>query len=162
MATTPEREDAREDERRRDPERDALRDASPVPLRDEPDRPGRRAAVSRDAREDSGTRDDPHARKRVDPRELQERVEERRAAQALRDVRDPAWWNKATAQDIERVQAIAQHGGASPAARQRITSKMNEVAQARYGTDVDGAIRWERSNPTQPPPAVAAQGLSRS
>lgn len=89
----------------------------------------------------------------VQLRSIREHVERARAQQALRAVQDPSWWNRASASDLERVRAIANHAGSTH--RQAIHGQMQDVARTRYGTTVSGAIQYERSNPSQPPPDVA-------
>ena len=83
---------------------------------------------------------------------MTQRVEDERAAKVLRQVQDPSWWNLATARDLETAQSVAQHGGGNPATRAQINREMQHVARTRYGTGVQGAIEYERTHPTMPPP----------
>lgn len=89
---------------------------------------------------------------RATDRSMAQRVEDERAAQVLRQVQDPAWWNRATAADLQTAQAVVQRGAANPATRARIDREMQHVARTRYGTSVQGAIEYERTHPTMPPP----------
>lgn len=88
---------------------------------------------------------------------VSERVDRARAQRVLSSVRDTGWWNGASAQDLERARSIANAAGTPASSRAAINSQMQHVANARYGTDVRGAIRYERENPTQPPPDVAGR-----
>ena len=94
-------------------------------------------------------------------RSVRERVDDARAAQALANVRDPGWWNRATVGDLERAQAAAQSTAASAGNRAAIQSQMNNVARQRYGTDVQGAIQYEGRNPGQPPPDMRGDAMTR-
>lgn len=83
---------------------------------------------------------------------MQERIDQARAERALAQVRDSAWWTRASVGDLERAQQAASMTN-SPASHQ-IRAQMEDTARARYGTNVRGAIKYERENPNQPPPDV--------
>lgn len=83
---------------------------------------------------------------------VQERADRVRAERALAQVRDPRWWDRASAGDLEQARLAASASGVAPGNRAAIRNEMREVAQRRYGTSVDGAILYERENPRQPPP----------
>lgn len=89
---------------------------------------------------------------------VQERTDRVRAERALAQVRDPRWWDRASAGDLERARLAANASGVAPGSRAAIRSEMREVAQRRYGTSVDGAILYERENPRQPPPDMRFSG----
>lgn len=113
--------------------------------------PGRGAAVDGE----SAQRNEVEARRserQATERSMTQRVEDERAAKVLRQVQDPSWWNLATARDLEAAQSVAQRGGGNPATRARINREMDHVARTRYGTGVQGAIEYERTHPTMPPP----------
>ena len=104
---------------------------------------------------ESAQRDEVEARRnerQATERSMTQRVEDERAAKVLRQVQDPSWWNLATARDLETAQSVAQHGGGNPATRAQINREMQHVARTRYGTGVQGAIEYERTHPTMPPP----------
>lgn len=119
-----------------------------------------RAIPLRDLREDEPrARRNPNVKTGRTPhrRELesvQERTDRVRAERALAQVRDPRWWDRASAGDLEQARLAANASGAAPGNRAAIRNEMREVAQRRYGTSVDGAILYERENPRQPPPDV--------
>ena len=83
---------------------------------------------------------------------MRERVEQARAERVLAQVRDSSWWTRASVGDLERAQHAASMSN-SPASHQ-IRARMEDTARARYGTDLRGAITYERENPNQPPPDV--------
>lgn len=114
------------------------------------------AEPERDRRGDR--RSDLHRR---EPENMQRRVDRARAERALAQVRDPRWWDRATAGDLERARVAANAPGAPSSSRTEIRNEMRDVAQRRYGTSVSGAIRYERENPHQPPPDIrTANGRS--
>lgn len=90
--------------------------------------------------------------RRGEPENMQRRMDRMRAERALAQVRDPRWWDRATAGDLERARVAANGPGAPSSSRAEIRNEMRDVAQRRYGTSVSGAIRYERDNPQQPPP----------
>jgi len=92
-----------------------------------------------------------------DLQSMPERVDAARARQVLNRVSDPAWWNRASAQGLETARSMADSAGTPAAARVAIHDRMEHVARTRYGTDVRGAIAYERANPMQPPPDVSAR-----
>lgn len=140
--------------------RPASRNTPPRPQGAPRPRQGRRLDVRTRARQSPRIEREeqqvqPAARSRervVQLRSMRERVERARAQQALRAVQDPSWWNRASASDLERMRAIANR--AASTRRQAIHGQMQHVARTRYGTTVSGAIQYERSNPSQPPPDV--------
>lgn len=97
----------------------------------------------------------PHRRELESVKERADRV---RAERALAQVRDPRWWDRASAGDLEQARRAATASGVAPGSRAAIRNEMREVAQRRYGTSVDGAILYERENPRQPPPDMRSRG----
>lgn len=83
---------------------------------------------------------------------MQDRVDQVRAERTLAQVRDSAWWTRASVGDLERAQQAASMSN-SPASHQ-IRAQMEDTARSRYGTDLRGAIKYERENPNLPPPDV--------
>lgn len=83
---------------------------------------------------------------------VRDRMDRARAEDLLTKVRTSEWWDNATAGDLERARRVASAGGTPPSSRAAIRTEMQDVAQRRYGSSVDGAIRYERENPNQPPP----------
>lgn len=101
--------------------------------------------------------------RRVERESMRDRVDRARAEDVLAKVRTSGWWDGASAGDLERARAIANSPGTSSGSRSAIRGEMESVAQRRYGVSVDGAIRYERENPNQPPPDIRApQGRSIS
>lgn len=125
--------------------------------REQEERPSR---SHRDAQESARERqDDARAKARED---IERRAREERGRRAVANVRDPAWWNKASAEDIERMQRLGQSRDIPPAARAAVNARMQHVASTRYGTTVQGAIQHERMNPNQPPPDISrGEGVRR-
>lgn len=93
-------------------------------------------------------------RRKLEMKAVRDRMGQRRAEAVLANVRASGWWDNATAGDLERARRIANESGTPAANRSAIRNEMREVSQRRYGTSVDGAIRYERENPHQPPPDV--------
>ena len=92
--------------------------------------------------------------RRRDLESVQARVDRARAAAVLSSVRTAGWWDKATAGDLERAVTVANAPETPASSRVAIRTEMQDVTQRRYGTSVDGAIRYERENPQQPPPDI--------
>lgn len=120
-------------------------------------------AESRTDREDARSVDDRRrnespgrgpAPRRRELENLRARMDRVRAEDLLAKVRTSEWWDTATAGDLERARRVASASGTPPSSRAAIRTEMQEVAQRRYGSSVDGAIRYERENPNQPPPDV--------
>lgn len=137
-ARTPEpreRRDGQVEQERRDARADAARS----------DRRETRPRERRDER--LGT-----ARRTRDLESVRERTERARAAETLAKVNTNGWWDNATAGDLERARKVAAVPGAGAGTRSAIQRQMADVSQRRYGTSVDGAIRYERDHLNQPPP----------
>lgn len=83
---------------------------------------------------------------------VRDRMDQARAEDLLAKVRTSGWWDNATAGDLERARRVASAAGTPASSRTAIRTEMQDVAQRRYGSSVDGAIRYERENPNQPPP----------
>jgi len=140
-------------------------DRSPAAHAESRDTAARQRAIPlRELRDDErSSRRNPYAKAGGAPnrRELesvQERADRVRAERALAQVRDPRWWDRASAGDLERARVAANASGVAPGNRAAIRNEMREVAQRRYGTSVDGAILYERENPRQPPPDIRSSG----
>lgn len=100
--------------------------------------------------------------RRRDLESVRERTDRARAEEALAKVRNTGWWDNATAGDLERVRTVANATGTPSSSRAAIRNEMQDVSQRRYGSSVDGAIRYERENPNQPPPDMRSSGIARS
>ncbi|MGO1764139.1 MAG: hypothetical protein ACTHZJ_05475 [Brevibacterium yomogidense] len=98
--------------------------------------------------------------RRVNRESMRDRVNRARAESVLARVRTSGWWDNATAGDLEQARAIANAPGTPSVNRSAIRGEMESVAQRRYGGSVDGAIRYERENPNQPPPDIRARSAA--
>ena len=139
-------------------QRDMLREPAATPeVRATRERRGEQAAAAREERRDAVPRDRSEerpgpARRTRDLESVRERAERARAAETLAKVNTSGWWDNATAGDLERARKVAAAPSAGAGTRSAIQRQMADVSQRRYGTSVDGAIRYERDNPYQPPP----------
>ena len=143
-------------------QRDMLRERAATPqVRATRERRGEQAAAGREERREAGPREPREerseerpgpARRTRDLESVRERTERARAAETLAKVNTSGWWDNATAGDLERARKVAAAPSAGAGTRSAIQRQMADVSQRRYGTSVDGAIRYERDNPNQPPP----------
>ncbi|MGQ4495497.1 hypothetical protein ACUH95_00570 [Dermabacteraceae bacterium P13101] len=84
-----------------------------------------------------------------------QRIRDREAAKfALQSVSSDGWWDKANAADLARVRDLANSAGTPADLKAKINHQMEQTARRRYGTDLEGAIRYEESHPMMPPPDV--------
>lgn len=150
----------------------AIRRSTSRPAPSESGRPYRRVVpgVSTPKHEETGRKSGERRReapgergpasRRRDLQSVRERLDRARAEEMLAKVRSSEWWDTATAGDLEKARRIANASGAPASSRTAIRTEMQDVAQRRYGSSVEGAIRYERENPNQPPPDIGPHGIA--
>src|SRR5699024_12011371 len=112
-----------------------------------------RAIPLRELRDDErSSRRNPYAKAGGAPnrRELesvQERADRVRAERALAQVRDPRWWDRASAGDLERARVAANASGVAPGNRARVRHEARAGAQRRYGASGEGGSARQREQP---------------